>query len=234
MAKTQGSLVKHQQIYSTNKTMFVWVTAASVVISISLVMSYAIFQRMSFNQKVIAEKNTTVSNLDYNNSVVEDLNAKIRVLNSNELLKNSTRNDDLEPVSAVLDALPSVVNSTALGSSLQDRILDIPGVRIETLNVEAVSGVEEKTNEGQVVDPSGGAPTSENEIAFQFELSSTGPKRFDNMKTALTRLEKSIRPFGVSLVEIEQSKDRVTLKVRAVSYYSPEKKVELGQKVVKP
>lgn len=232
MAKVQGSLVKHQQIYSTNKIMFIWVAAASVVISISLVMSYAIFQRMSFNQKVLSEKNTTVSNLDYNNSIVEDLNAKIRVLNSNELLKNSTRNDDLEPVSAVLDALPSVVNSTALGSSLQDKLLDIPGVRIESLNVEAVGGVEDASESNG----SSGSATSvgEGEIAFQFELSSSGSGRFDDMKTALNRLEKSIRPLNVNSVEIEQTKDKVTLKVRAVSYYSPEKKVELGQKVVKP
>lgn len=232
MAKAQGSLVKHQQIYSTNKIMFIWVAAASVVISISLVMSYAIFQRMSFNQKVLSEKNTTVSNLDYNNSIVEDLNAKIRVLNSNELLKNSTRNDDLEPVSAILDALPSVVNSTALGSSLQDKLLDIPGIRIESLNVEAVGGVEDASESSS----SSGSTTaaSEGEIAFQFELSSSGSDRFDDMRTALNRLEKSIRPLSVSSVEIEQSKDRVTLKVRAVSYYSPEKKVELGQKAVKP
>ena len=82
---------KHQQIESTNRTMFTWVAAAAIIISVAIVLSISLFQRMAFNQKVIDKKNQAVSNLKHNNEVVDELRNQARLVNTNSSLLETDR-----------------------------------------------------------------------------------------------------------------------------------------------
>ena len=208
---------KHQQIESTNRTMFTWVAAAAIIISVAIVLSISLFQRMAFNQKVIDKKNQAVSNLKHNNEVVDELRNQARLVNTNSSLLETDRPEGAQPISVVLDALPAQANSSALGASLQKKLLD--GVTIDSLTVDSA-------DEG-----SSSTSAEDGEITFSFSVSSDNP---DDIKQVLRRLELSIRTIHVQTLTIEQRGSKINLSVKGVAYYSPEKKVELETKQVRP
>lgn len=209
---------KRQQIESTNRTMFIWVAVAAVIISVAIVLSVSLFQRMAFNQKVIDAKNEAVSNLKHNNEVVDELRNESRVVNTNSALLETERPEGAEPISVVLDALPAQANSSALGASLQKKLLN--GVTIDSLTVDSTEA-EEGDSE----------PTEDGEISFSFSVSSDNP---DDIKQVLRRLELSIRTIYIQSLTVEQRGSKISLSVKGVAYYSPEKKVELETEQVRP
>lgn len=220
MKETEGTAVrKRQQIESTNRAMFIWVAAAAALVGVAAVLCVSLSQRLMFNQKVISEKNQTVANLKHNNDIVEELRQNARVLNTNQSLLDTPRLEGAEPISVVLDALPSQANSSALGASLQKNLLR--GVSIESLVVDPAA-----------VEEGGGSSSSDNgEIAFTFSVSSRDP---NNIRQVLRNLELSIRTINVRSLTIEKRTASYTLSVKGVAYYSPEVKVELDTKKVKP
>lgn len=209
---------KRQQIENTNRVMFLWVAAAAAIVGITLVLSVSLIQRMTFNQKVIDAKNETVGNLRHNNEIVEELRENSRVLNTNGALLETERPEDAEPISVVLDALPAQANSSALGASLQEKLLT--GVTIDSLTVNPVAA-----EEGDTEDQDDG------EIEFSFSVSSEDP---GDIKQVLRQLELSIRTINVQALTIEQRSSTISLSVKGVAYYSPEVKVELETDKVRP
>lgn len=219
------ALRKRQQIENASKTMFLWVAGAAAIVGIALVLSFSLFERITFNQRVIGEKNETATTLRKNNEVVEELKENIRVLNTNEALVDTPRVEDSEPISAILDGLPSTANSSALGASLQQKLLVGGGVSIDSLTVDPIAGVED--------DDDGDAETGDNEITFQFVVSASAGQA-DGLKKILRNIESSIRVIDLISVTIEQQNNKITLSAKGRAFYQPEKKVELSEKVVRP
>lgn len=214
---TGTAVRKRQQIESTNRTMFIWVAAAAALVGVAVVLCVSLSQRLMFNQEVISEKNQTVANLKHNNDIVEELRQNARVLNTNQSLLDTPRLEGAEPISVVLDALPSQANSSALGASLQKNLLR--GVTIESLVVDPAAAEE------------GSSSSDSGEISFTFSVSSRDPNR---IRQVLRSLELSIRTINVQSLTIEKRTASYTLSVKGVAYYSPEAKVELDTKKVKP
>lgn len=215
---TGTAVRKRQQIESTNRTMFIWVAAAAALVGVAAVLCVSLSQRLMFNQEVISEKNQTVANLKHNNDIVEELRQNARVLNTDQSLLDTPRLEGSEPISVVLDALPSQANSSALGASLQKNLLR--GVSIESLVVDPAAAEE------------GSSGSSDNgEITFTFSVSSKDPNR---IRQVLRNLELSIRTINVQSLTIEKRTTSYTLSVKGVAYYSSEAKVELDTKKVKP
>ncbi|HEY1085994.1 MAG TPA: hypothetical protein VGE34_04700 [Candidatus Saccharimonadales bacterium] len=223
------SLRKRQQIENTGRTMFTWVAIASVIVAVAVVVSISLVERLMFNQRVIGTKSQTADNLKNNNSIAEELKANIRERNTNQALVDTPRADGAEPLSVVLDALPAEPNSSALGASLQQKLLNTSGVTIETLTVDPISGVENGGGEGTAV--SSDESAGENQISFNFKVTS---KSADSIKRVLENLEKSIRVFDIKKVTIEQQAGSINLDVTGVAYYAPGLKVELKEKSCKP
>ncbi len=223
MKETEGIAVrKRQQIESTNRVMFIWVAAAAAIVGVALVLSISLFQRLVFNQKVINEKNQTVANLQHNNEIVEELRQNSRVLNTNSALLETPRAEGAEPISVVLDALPAQANSSALGASLQKKLLT--GVTVDSLKVDPIEAEESGNTEKK----SSGEPS---EIPFSFSVSSDDP---NDIKGVLRNLELSIRVINVRSLTVEKRNSGYNLSVKGVAYYSPEVKVELDEKRIKP
>lgn len=230
MEKSTPGLRKRQQIRSANRVMFLWIAGVSVVIGVSLVLIVFLAQKIWFGEKVIGEKNKTVSVLDKNLSVVDSLKDNIRVLNNNDALRSTRLNDSDSALQSVLDALPADANSTALASSLQTKLLTgVPGIVVETINVEPVSGVE--TSDSSTT--SGTTSVAPNQIGFTFSVSADSTN-YPALRQVLERLEKSIRPFNVTNLTVEGQGNRVVMTATGVSYYEPAQSVQLQNKVVKP
>lgn len=225
MAKPQAGLRKRQQITHANQMMFVWIAGVSVVVGFALVLMLFLVQKIWFGERVIAEKMNTVSVLDKNLSVVEDLKNNVRVLGADEALQSTRLNDTDSALQSVLDALPADANSTAMASSLQQKLLTgVAGVTIESLKVQPVGGVE--------TEASSSSDLPSNSISFSFSVSSlaTNP---DGLREILSRIERSIRPFNITTLVVEGQGSRVVMTATGMGYYQPAQQVEKVKKVVK-
>jgi len=206
----------------------VWVAGAAAVFGICLVLAISLFERIAFRQEVIGQKTDTVSNLESNVKTAETLKEEIRVLNTNQALLDTPRLDGTEPLSVILDALPSTANSSALGASLQQKLLNETGVTVESLTVEPIAGVEDVDD-----DASADAATGDNVINFQFTIT-VGSGQAGQLQNALRRLEKSIRTIDLSTVSVEQQGSKITLIAEGQAYYQPGTKVQLKEETCRP
>lgn len=225
------ALRKRTQISKANRMMFIWIAIASALVSFALVASVFLGQKLVFNEKVLLEKNKTISTLDKDNKVVPDLESAVRVLDTNTDLAAVKANDSDQAIQVILDALPSDANSLALGASLQNKLLaGVAGLTIESLQVDPVQGVETLLD-GTVVDASTAVVTgTENQITFNFSVSGNA----DALKQALTNLERSIRTIDITNLQIENQGNTQIMTVQARAFYEPVKTVNLYDKVVKP
>lgn len=231
MADKDVAIRKRQQIEKAGRTMFIWVATAAAVVGIAAVLAVSLFQRLVFNQKVINAKNETIAVLRDNNTVVNDLKDNVRVLNTNSALLNTDRSENSEPISVVLDALPSQPNSSALGASLQQKLLNVEGVVIESLTVDPIAGVEDNIDTGDT--SVSDSETGDNEIRFQFTVS-TKASKVNALKEVLKRIESSIRAIDIYKLSVEQQNDSISLSVEGRAYFEPEVTVELQKESIKP
>lgn len=236
MPAQDTALRKRQQIANANRMMFVWVAAVSALVGVAVVVSIFLLQKAWFNEKVLAEKSKTASTLVKNNQVINDLKDQVRVLNTNEALKSVMAPGETQPVQVVLDALPAEANSSAFGSSLQEKFLNDPALTIESLNVDPVAGVESQSEDANVQDASGTSDSTtanQNQITFRFSVS-TDVNNASALKSLLQKLERSIRAIDIGTLSIETQGNRLVLTVDGNAFYEPAKTVELKDKTVKP
>jgi len=229
--KQSTSLRKRQQINRANKMMFLWIAGISAVVGIAIVLAVFLVQKIIFGEKVIAAKNDTVSVLTQNLKNVDALRDNIRVLNTNEALGKVKLNDSDQAVQSVLDALPAVGNPTALASSLQTKLLTgVPGITIETINVDSTDDASAGTDAVPTV---ASMDASASQIGFSFSVSASSNGN-DALHQLLQQIERSIRPFNVTNIDVEGQGGKVVMTVSGVSYYEPAQTIQLTQKVVKP
>jgi hypothetical protein len=139
-----------------------------------------------------------------------------------------------QPIRVVLDALPSDANSSALGASLQEKFLSDPALKVESLTVDPVLGVESQTSANVENAANATAPDeAANEITFRFSVSADG-NNASALKDLLRRLERSIRAIDIVTLKIEAQGNRLLLTVEGRAFYEPAKTVELKEKTVKP
>lgn len=222
---------KRQQIASANRTMFIWVAIASVIVGGAAVGVLFLAQLALFNERVLAEKTTTASTLDKNLKVIEELKNQVRLMNTNQALRDSMAPGETQPIQVVLDALPSDVNSSALGASFQKKLLDDPAVTLESIRVDPVAG-KEVNGDSSVEDASASDSDEEHMIHFGFNVS-VAAADVNALKNLLQRLERSVRAIDVTNLTIEGQGTRVTMSVEGNAFYEPAKTVELKDKVVK-
>lgn len=222
---------KRQRISNANRTMFLWVAIASAVVGAAVVVAVFLFQRMVFNEKVLAEKSNTVSTLRGNNASVEELKKNIRVLNTNQALIDSRLNSDEEPVQVILDALPDDANPAALGASLDKKLLAGNGITIEALTVDTADNQDGSTEASTEDTAASNDTVSQNQIGFTFTVSTSD---LNALKALLQRFERSIRVVNLTSLTLEQQgENKYSLTGQGYAYYEPAKTVDLKEKEVK-
>ena len=219
------ALRKRTQITKSNKIMFLWVAGVSVVLGFSLVGIIFMIQMLLFNERVLFEKNKTISTLNENNKIVPKLQKNVNILNTNSALMSVKSDPDDQALQVVLDALPSDANSLALGASLQNKLLSgINGLSINALQIDNVAGAELLNVTDMTVSSS-----SQNEITFRFSVNGNETA----LKQVLLNLEKSIRTIDITMLKIESQGSTRMLTVQGRAFYEPARNVELKEKTVK-
>ncbi len=229
MPAKDAAIRKRTQIAKANQTMFVWVAIVSVIVGFALVGSIFLVQKILFNEKVLAEKDKTISILNTDNSNVSELESQVRVLDTNQALATSKAKPTDQAIQVILDALPSDANSLALGASLQNVLLNgINGLSLQSLQVDPVAGVESLAG-SSIQSALPAADSSQPQITFRFSVKGNETA----LKEALTRLERSIRAIDIVTLTIEnQGSDRL-MTVEARAFYEPARTVELKNEVIK-
>ncbi|MDB5161913.1 MAG: uncharacterized protein JWM52_421 [Candidatus Saccharibacteria bacterium] len=231
MQANDPALRKRTQISKANRTMFIWIAGASAIIGFALVSTVFLAQKLVFNEKVLIEKNKTIGVLDTDNKVVPQLETAIRVLDTNAALTKNKAKESDQTIQVILDALPSDANSLALGASLQDKLLaGVPGLTIVSLQVDPVVGIESLSGGDTVDSTTQTAAVSDNQITFRFSVSGSS----EALRQALTNIERSIRTFDVTRLQIENQGTTQVMTVEGRAFYEPSKEVKLYDKVVKP
>lgn len=230
MQSNDAAIRKRTQIAKANRTMFMWVAGVSVIVGFALVGSIFLVQKTLYNERVLAEKNKTISILESNNNNIPELEAQIRVLDSNEALSTVKSNPSDQALQVILDALPSEANELALGASLQNKLLSgIAGLSIDSLQVDPVvdgdTAVAQTTINALQADPL----ADQAQITFKFSVSGSEAA----LKEVLTRLERSIRAIDVMTLTIETQGNTRVMTIGGRAFYEPARTVQLKDKVVR-
>lgn len=232
MKQETVAIRKRSQIAQANRTMFIWIAVASALVGTALVVSIFLVQKLAYGEKVLAEKQTTVTTLQNNLSVIDGLKSDIRALDANSALMGVKANETDQALQVVLDALPSEANSLALGASLQNRLLSgIEGsYTLESLQVMPVDGIEVIANDSSVVDASvpDAATGASNKIAFRISIKGDQTA----LRQVLQNLERSIRTIVVSNMSIETQGASIIMSLDGHAFYQPATTLEIREKVV--
>lgn len=221
---------KRNQIMKANRTMFLWVACVSIVFGIALVGIMFLTQMLLFNERVLAEKDRTVAILKSNNQNIKELESQILVLDTNQSLAKLKAKTDDKAIQVILDALPSDANSSALGSSLQDKLLsNVDGLILNSIKINPVVGVELLQEEDAFINANNNGEYLQKNITFS--ISATGNE--SALKKALQNLENSIRTIDIVSLRIEGQGDKSIMTIDGQAYYEPERFVQLKDKVVK-
>lgn len=223
--KQLTGLKKRQQIASANKLIFLWVIGAAVALSICGVAMQFLFRQAAFNQKIITEKAKTQTTLAHNITNAKELKNKVQNLLADTNLAKVKASSDDTALKVVLDALPTNDDKAALASSLQLQILPKSGSILTALTTISQTG--------DIADPSivAATPTGDAQTA-SFDFGTTGS--YDQVKNMLLDLERTIRPMNVTTLSLQGSDNALTTTVQGMTYYLPERTVELGKKTIKP
>jgi len=231
MQPKAAAIRKRTQIASANRVMFLWVAGVSVVFGISLVVAIFLVQMLFFNERVLQAKNQTISTLDTDNNNVVPLQNNENVLNTNQALISVKAKPDDQAVQVILDALPSDVNSLALGASLQDKLLaGIKGLTLDSLQVDPVAGIESLSADNSTANASTDTVSgSQNQITFSFSVNGDETA----LKQVLINLERSIRTIDVTSLKIESQGTTRMMTVSGRAFYEPAMDVTLKDEVIK-
>lgn len=220
MAEKVTAIRKRQKIQDSNKAMFAWVAGMSAVVGLCLVLSWFLWEQITFKQEVINAKNQTVKVLKDNNQAIPELRDTLRVYETNSALNSVKANEDDKALQVILDALPAEGNSLALGASLQEKLADgINGLNVETLSVEPAPE--------EVSDVSGVADEGGSQVNFRLEVTSSN---VNSLRDLLQRFERSIRVIDIDNLQLDRSENNYTLTITAHAYYEPARVIELKER----
>ena len=237
MVAQQTGLRKRQQIASANRMMFLWVAGASVVVGAALVVAVFLVNKLVFTERVIEKKQTTASTLSDNIKNIDELKKQVRIINTDPNLKSAMTSDETDPVQVVLDALPSTANSTALGASLQQKLLNQPGITIDSVNVDPPQGAlaqqSDDSSDSSSDSDSTDTSVSSNIITFSFVVH-TNSSDAAPLQKLLEALEKSIRTVDLTNISLDYQDGKLQLTASGQAFYEPPQTTDLGKETVKP
>lgn len=193
---------KKDLISKANSRIFAAVIIASLIVSASLVATKILWDQRSFQSRVIDAKREVRDKLEQNYENAQELQKSFEVFEEGDV------NSQL-----VLDALPSKYDYAALTSSIE-KLAETGGYTLE-----AFTGTDESAD---AVD-SDAEPSAE-PIEFTVEVSGS----YDDIQNFVKDIERSIRPFKVTLLTISANDEsEMTATAQIETYYQPTRNLEI-------
>lgn len=243
--KKEVAILKRDAIRKANQTMLLSVAGAALVSAASVVTITYMLRTLNFNIKILTAQGASIQTIKSNIKNIDDLKKKLSTLETDTNLKNTTPEDG-NPLRRIADALPADRNESALGASIQRKLLDT-GVNIDSLNILVSSQSSSSSSAASDTGASSKIPSNVKSIEFTTTVSAkfaeNGATTIDenaranalnNIINTLTKLEKSIRAVNIKNFKFETSSTSYSLTIVADSYYYPEYKMKLTDTIIKP
>ncbi len=212
----------------TNSSILVIVAIATVIIVFCLVSARALLNQGAYQRRVVNEKNKTVQQLEKNIEAAETLTGQYRsfeTANPNIIGGPSQVPDNAEPPAGknsriVLDSLPNTYDFPALISSLS-KVLSMHGF------VDTSIGGTDQSAEQSAEPEANPTPTLIEQIPI------TGSANYGQVQGLVKDLERSIRPFDITSLQLSINNNNIQMSLNLNTYYQVSKGVILEKKEVK-
>jgi len=216
--------VKQLQIDKANSTTVIAIAVAAFLVVFSMIATKALWETMSFQNRVIDKKEVAVAQLEENIATIDDLVNAYTVFTEtpdNVIGGNPNGNGERDGDNAkiVLDALPSKYDFPALTTSLE-KILSGGNY-----TVDGISGTDDEVAQGSL-DVAVPEP-----VEIPFNVSALG--NFNSIEDLLVTFQNSIRPVKMQQISINGSNAELRLSASAITYYQPEKALKIQTEVVR-
>lgn len=216
---------KRIQIDKANASMVASLAIAAFVVVFSLVASRALLNQRSYQSRVIAQKKKALTQLKANNQAAAQLLTSYRtfVAAPENIIGGSltgTGDRDGDNAKIVLDALPSKYDFPALATSLEKILTD------KKYKIDSITGTDDEINQSKSAENTAIKP-----IEIPFEVTVSG--NFDTAQGLLDVFQRSIRPIQIVKIDFSGADNTLKIHVTALSYYQPQKTINITQKVVK-
>jgi hypothetical protein len=216
---------KKIQIDKANLTVVIVVAVACFVTIFSLVASKVLVGELAYQKKVIDQKNDTrkvlKDNLAARDQLVSQYTAFVDT-GSNIIGGSSDGVGDRDGDNAkiILDALPSKYDFPAVATSLEKLVSQ------NNLSIATISGSDDELAQATTASSSSPQPV---EMPFQLGVEGSAKRTAEFLKT----LQQSIRPFKIQSINVTGNDKSITTSVTAVTYYQPEKNLNIREEAVK-
>jgi hypothetical protein len=220
---------KHAQINKAQSTMFATITVATVVTIFCLVSAKALLSQAAYQRKVVNANHVAVKQLQTNVTAAKQLDTQYNSVfesGTTNIIggKNDSSSDAVPPngdnARIVLDALPSRYDFPALVSSLS-KLLNADGI-----GNQSVTGTDQSVTVG-----SNDAASSPQPV--QIQLTVAGTASYGAVQSFIKDLERSIRPFDVTNLQLSGPQGQLTFNLTVNTYYQPAKSLSITTKEIR-
>lgn len=235
MAGLLNVSTKRLQIDKANSTIVLVVGLAAFLTVFALVASKSLWERRSYQARVIGLEEQARDQLDANIQAVGQLKGAYQAFVArpeNIIGGNSQGNSELDGDNAriVLDALPSVYDFPALTSSLEKIMID-RGYAITNISGTDNEAAQQSSGQQQDTATASQAPSR---VAMEIPFEVGAQTTYKSAVDLLGVFKKSIRPFYIQRVTMTAGEDNlVEIRVAGKTYYQPEANLQITEEIVK-
>jgi len=217
--KTLEFSTKQSLVDKDNNFILVLLTITSAITIFCIVSASSLYAKLNYQQKVIRLRNSANTQLSSNYNTAQNLANSYQKFEAAAVpIKNVTSNTTM-----VLDALPSKYDFPALFTSLSTRMA------FDNMVEKSLTATDDQKSALQ-------SSPDPKLVPMPFTISGEGSP--SAAYSYIKDLENSIRPMVVSNVIFDagqptsSSSSKVTLTVKATTYYQPEKTFQIVNKTV--
>ena len=199
---------KRDKISRANSMVFVSVAVSAVVVMFCLISIRFLWQKKSYNDRVIGAKTNARKQIEDNISNLDQLTAQFP-----ELQNRASNNSK-----TILHALPPNYDYAALVTSME-YLAKQAGVKLS-------SGIGQDESAAAVKEQNTYTPQ---EIALTLNVSGN----YENIVRYISSLERSIRPVLVTTVDFNGTSSDLKASITAKTFYQPVRSLEVSKEVIK-
>lgn len=193
---------RREQVKKAGSVVFIVVAISSVIVMFSLISMRFLWEKKSYNSRVITAKTKARDDIQSNLENLNKLSEQFPQL-ENSAATNST---------TILHALPPVYDYAALASSID--------------YLASLSGVQSNTSIGEDISASAvSSATSSQPVELPLTLQVNGS--YDAVQRYISNLERSIRPVNITNVSYSGSSSALQVSLQAITYYQPARSLDV-------
>ncbi len=200
--KMKQVVSRRDQVKKAGSTVFIVVAAAAVIVMFSLMSIRFLWERKSYNDRVISAKTRARNDIESNLNNLDKLAEQFPGLDASASTNSKT----------ILHALPPAYDYAALASSID--------------SLAVISGVTSDTSVGQDLSATAlNAASTSTPVEIPISLEVKGD--YASVRKYVENLERSIRPINVTGVSYAGTNAAITLTLQAVTYYQPSRSLDV-------